>query len=91
MRPYPAQPIIMFGKQYLWLHYSEVDDLCQWVLSSREANRRGTKLSTCGKMDITMSLKPEMRGERRGGNHEEASNYNEGEKEVGVCRTVRVR
>ena len=54
-----------------WLpdNLCEVDDLCQWVLDSRETIRKGTKLSTCGRRDITMSVKPDMKREGRGENH----------------------
>ena len=38
------------GSQYLWLHYSEVDDLCQWVLDSRE---KGATLEDLIKRDVT--------------------------------------
>lgn len=64
----------MFGKQYLQLHYSEVDDLCQWVIDSREAYRMGAKLNSCGRRDATISVKPnaEMRKEEDD-DHEEGS------------------
>ena len=41
------------GSQYLWLHYSEVDDLCQWVLDSREACQKGASLEDLIKRDVT--------------------------------------
>ena len=33
----------MFGKQYLELHYSEVDKLCQWILDTRAEHEKGYK------------------------------------------------
>ena len=41
------------GSQYLRLHYSEVDDLCQWVLDSREACQKGATLEDLIKRDVT--------------------------------------
>ena len=58
MRPSPANPITMFGKQYLQLHYYEVDDLCQWVIDNRESHRMGAKFSTCGRSNVTITVKP---------------------------------
>eukprot|EP00731_Ephydatia_muelleri_P032771 Em0024g315a len=31
------------GDEYLYLHYSEVDDLCEWVLNAREAFEKHTQ------------------------------------------------
>ena len=31
----------MFGKQYLELHFSEVDKLCQWILDTRPEHEKG--------------------------------------------------
>ena len=41
------------GSQYLRLHYSEVDDLCQWALDSREACQQGATLEDLIKRDVT--------------------------------------
>ena len=35
-RAVPSSVVTMFGKQYLKLHLSEVDDLCQWVYDARD-------------------------------------------------------
>ena len=43
------------GSQYLRLHYSEVDNLCQWVLDSREACQKGETLDDLIKSDITFT------------------------------------
>ena len=45
-RAVPSSVVTMFGKQYLKLHPSEVDDLCQWVYDARD---KGLKL------DVKMS------------------------------------
>ena len=37
MRPISASVVSLFADEYLYLHYSEVDDLCEWVLNAREA------------------------------------------------------
>ena len=34
------------GKEYLDLHYSEVDSLCQWVLDTRAEHEKGFKIGT---------------------------------------------
>ena len=43
MRPSSSVPITMFGKQYLELHFSEVDKLCQWILDTRAEHEKGYK------------------------------------------------
>ena len=48
VRPSPGIPITMFGKQYLELHYSEVDCLCQWVVDTRACGRRDITISDSG-------------------------------------------
>ena len=35
-RPVPSPTVHMYGKSYLNLHTSEVDDLCKWVYDQRE-------------------------------------------------------
>ena len=36
LRPVPTPAISMYGKAYLVLSSSEIDDLCQWVYDARE-------------------------------------------------------
>ena len=36
MRPTPASVVNLFTNEYLYLHYSDVDNLCEWVLNARE-------------------------------------------------------
>ena len=43
VRPSSGIPITMFGKQYLELHFSEVDKLCQWILDTRAEHEKGYK------------------------------------------------
>ena len=35
-RPTPASVVNLFTNEYLYLHYSDVDNLCEWVLNARE-------------------------------------------------------
>ena len=53
VRPSCGDVLTMFGSHYLRLHYSEVDDLCQWVLDSREACQKGATLEDLIKGDVT--------------------------------------
>ena len=43
MRPISASVVSLFAGEYLYLHYSEVDDLCEWVLNAREAFEKHTQ------------------------------------------------
>ena len=43
MRPSPGVPITMLDKQYLELHFSEVDKLSQWILDTRAEHEKGYK------------------------------------------------
>ena len=43
MRPISASVVSLFADEYLYLHYSEVDDLCEWVLNAREAFEKHTQ------------------------------------------------
>ena len=43
VRPSSGVPITMFDKQYLELHCSEVDKLCQWILDTRAEHEKGYK------------------------------------------------
>ena len=43
MRPISASVASLFADEYLYLHYSEVDDLCEWVLNTREAFEKHTQ------------------------------------------------
>ena len=43
VRPSSGVPITMFDKQYLELHFSEVDKLCQWILDTRAEHEKGYK------------------------------------------------
>ena len=36
MRPIPATVVQLFGDEYLFLHYADVDTLCEWVFKARE-------------------------------------------------------
>ena len=36
MRPSPATVVQLFGDEYLFLHYADVDTLCEWVFKARE-------------------------------------------------------
>ena len=36
IRSLPLSIVNMFNKQYLLLHYSDLDDICEWVLVTRE-------------------------------------------------------
>ncbi|KAL5510241.1 hypothetical protein EMCRGX_G005756 [Ephydatia muelleri] len=36
MRPTPAFVVNLFTNEYLYLHHSDVDNLCEWVLNARE-------------------------------------------------------
>ena len=51
MRPSSGIPITMLGKQYLELHFSEVDKLCQWILDMRAEHEKGYK-RRAGKLTI---------------------------------------
>ena len=53
VRPSCGDVLTMFGSQYLRLHYSEVDHLCQWVLDSKEACQKGGTLEDLIKRDVT--------------------------------------
>ena len=45
-RAVPSSVVTMFGKQYLKLHPSEIDDLCQWVYDTRDRGLKpGVKMS----------------------------------------------
>lgn len=46
VRPSSGIPITLFGKQYLELHFSEVDSLCQWVLDTRAEHEKGFKIGS---------------------------------------------
>ena len=35
MRPTPASVVNLFANEYLNLHYSDMDNLCEWVLNAR--------------------------------------------------------
>ena len=48
-----ADVLIMYGNQYLRLHNSEMDELCQWVLDSREAHQNGMTLEDSIARNIT--------------------------------------
>ena len=47
VRPTPATPITMNGKQYFSLQATEVDNLCQWVYNTRKACQDGMKIEEC--------------------------------------------
>ena len=36
MRPIPATVVQLFGDEYLFLHYADVDTLCEWVFKASE-------------------------------------------------------
>ena len=40
MRPTPASVVNLFTNEYLYLHYSDVDNLCEWVLNAREEYKK---------------------------------------------------
>ena len=44
VRPSSGVPITMFGKQYLELHFLEVDKLCQWILDTRAQHEKSYKM-----------------------------------------------
>ena len=47
VRPSAGTITVMHDKQYMHLHVSDVDNLCQWVYDTREACRKGRKIGDC--------------------------------------------
>ena len=58
VRPSAGTTTAMYGKQYLCLNASEVDNLCQWVYDTREACQMGRKIGDCQDLHLSDNASP---------------------------------
>lgn len=56
VRPAAGTTTDLYGKEYLILHMSEVDNLCQWVFDTRKACQMGKKVWDCPDLQLSDNI-----------------------------------
>ena len=62
MRPTPASVVNLFTNEYLYLHYSDVDYLCEWVLNAREEYEKHAMFGQSAEVAVEHHEEPVFEG-----------------------------
>ena len=62
MRPTPTSVVNLFTNEYLYLHYSDVDNLCEWVLNAREEYEKHAMFGQSAEVVVEHHEEPEFEG-----------------------------